>query len=377
MANEVSEDRVLRTVRSWDNDYRNKIDKAVHAIAAEEIGVHKVPDASPISSGLDSYFSRLGDGSRSLEGLRTGLPQIDELIGGLNRFVLLAGTGGTGKSSLALQLSLGVIKHEQIPVLYLSYELEFDDVITILLQNLSRFNAHKLFRQEVVLRGNSPSLASHAKQSLADSRARLSDYASMLHVRDATDISADTKEIEELITAVKGDHPNCLVVVDSIQDLVANGTTNQAGQEALTAQRLVEIQQRTKCTILAISQKSKAGVTMGGYTSVLGSVAMVHKPTSVIEMTGAKELLSRIKDEDTRHMFTKLANLSSIPQPVFFNVLKGRNNGYGITALKYHGPHRYFEPGVVHDYNTEMSLYKLMGLDTDERTNAKLYLSEI
>ena len=64
----------------------------------------------PVTANLDDYLASLGDGSRPYEGLSTGLDAIDHLIGGLNRFTLLAARAGTGKSTLAVQMSLGSIQ---------------------------------------------------------------------------------------------------------------------------------------------------------------------------------------------------------------------------------------------------------------------------
>lgn len=345
------------------------------------------PDLAPkettpltsVAAHLTTYQQHLGDGSRQLEGLTTGMASIDKLIGGLNRFVLLAGTGGTGKSTLAVQLGIGVVHHEQIPVIYFSFEMNRDDVMTLMLQNLSQGNAVKLHRKTLVLNGNNPALGQTYKDSIAQATGYLKEIADLFYIADATDPGTSLDQIQNTIEQVMEEHQatQCLIILDSIQDLVQNGTNNQAGQEAVVAQKLVEIQQATGATILAISQKSKAGIAAGGYTSVLGSVAMIHKPTTVIEMTGVREILAagKVKNDDTRLAYNKLSQNSDVAQPVFINVIKGRNNGYGITALSYHGQFRYFDEQQVRDYdNGDFSLYSLMGLPHEPSRPAPLPL---
>lgn len=358
-----------KRLRGQDDDYVNNSLQASSEVIAERL--HETPKIKP-SISLDNYLAdyslRLGDGSRKYEGLISGLSNIDELIGGLNKFILMAGIGGTGKSTLALQLGLGVMAHENVPMLYFSYEMGRDDIITMLLQNLSQHSAHKLFRKEIVLEGNSPSISSHAKTSLGEAYDRLSAISKQLYIFEGSEApSLDDVEnhIKQVLAATES--TNCIVIIDSIQDTVEGGTGNQTAAEAACAQRIVEIQTSTGVTILAVSQKSKSGASTGGYSSILGSVALIHKPTTVIELTGVTELLPRIKDDNIRNAYKKLSQNSKFAQPVFMTVLKGRNNGYGVAALSYHGAHRYFTKDRVKDYdNGDFSLYSLMGVPEDK-----------
>ena len=57
----------------------------------------------PITADLEHYKAQLGDGTKEFRGLSTGYDYIDKLISGLDRFILLAGRSGAGKTTLALQ----------------------------------------------------------------------------------------------------------------------------------------------------------------------------------------------------------------------------------------------------------------------------------
>jgi KaiC/GvpD/RAD55 family RecA-like ATPase len=301
----------------------------------------------PIVSEIEAYLKSLGDGSRKFEGLETGLTAIDELIGGLNRFVLLAGMAGVGKSTLALQMGLGVIKKEKVPVIYYSFEMSKRDIITMAVQNLSK---KTLFRTDLELRGNAPDQTPEKADNIKKSVGELTRLADLLYVVDSSKGTPDIEKMTQQIEMIKIDQKTekILVIIDSLQDIVVP-TVNQAQAEESTAQLLVELQQKTNATILAIGQKNKAGVgNGGGYQSVKGSVAFVHKPTTVIELIGGKEAMSKMTPEqanEAREALELKTRDPEIAHPVYMNVIKGRNSGYGGVSLKYYGAYRYYEVG--------------------------------
>ena len=73
---------------------------------SDELKKEQAEHIHPLNADLQEYKESLGDGSRPFRGLATGFDEIDEIIGGLDRFILLAGRSGAGKTNLALQLTL-------------------------------------------------------------------------------------------------------------------------------------------------------------------------------------------------------------------------------------------------------------------------------
>ncbi len=302
---------------------------------------------------MPTYLKSLGDGSRKFEGLETGFAKFDELIGGLNRFVLLAGMSGVGKSTLAVQLAMGVAAIEKVPVIYYSFEMSQRDLLTMVVQNKSK----TLFRNDIELRGNAHDLQEDKSKAIKAADKSLKDIADRFYIVDASQgRTPDLLDIKAQITNLQAKHKTqrILVVLDSIQDIVPI-EQNQTQAEAQTAQRLVEIQQSTEATILAIAQKNKTGVNNGGgYASVMGSVAFIHKPTTVIELIGGQEALNlakkdnKISENELRAIEESLKSDTKDPNiayPIFLNIIKGRNSGYGGMALKYYGAYRYYEDG--------------------------------
>lgn len=319
-----------------------------------------IPDL-PLPKPLDNastFFNKLNDGSREYLGLKTGLKEFDELISGLQKFVLFAGAGGTGKSTLALQLALGVIENGQCPVIYYCFEMEQFDVYTMLTQLAGKETKDYLSKQDILLHGNDKNQPETMAKVQA-ARSTIDKYKDNLYVLGASD-APDLVTMEAQIKGIMQRHSTnqALVIIDSVQDVLLTGMSGTEA-EAATAAAITAMQQSTGATILGISQKSKSGFTNGGYGSVLGSVSWVHKPTAVLEFIGVKEAITQLPKKE-QAKFYSLSNLSDIAQPVFARVIKGRNTGYGQIALKYHGRDGYFESGRVKDYDTEPSLYRAL-----------------
>ncbi len=339
-------------------DWNESINKAIAKQLGDEPDTPPIP---PIVDGLADYLASFSDGTRPYEGLQTGMDEIDHLIGGLHKFVLLAARAGAGKSTLAVQLALGVIATEQCPVLFYSFEMERRDVLTMLMQNLRRGHAYKLTRNEIILHGAKP-ISTDSADAIHESGEALQEIGHNFYVVDSTDgppsLDRMTVDIERLKQTHNTD--KVLVVVDSLQDVINIGNAGSTAAEAEVAQRVVEIQQATNATFLCISQKAKGSNPQDPYSGVLGSVSLIHKPTSVLEMLGVHDLIRNIKDADATRTYLKLADQSDIPRPVICRVLKGRFNGSGHVSLAHYGRHGYLEVGRIKDYDTgESSLYGL------------------
>lgn len=321
-----------------------------------ETELEKATKLLPLANSLEQYRQELGDGTKEYRGLVTGFSEIDNLISGLDRFILLAGRSGAGKTTLATQLALGVATHT--PILFYSLEMSKGEITTMMLQVLAK----GLYRNEIELQGNDPKLLTQSKTKLDKAFNDLAKVAGNIYIKDATSgipRIADPKDANSIynsVEALKTKHnaERVLVVVDSVQDLVQL-TSNQVQAEVQTVQELTEVQQKTGATILVIAQKNKGSInSVDSYGDVMGSMSFIHKPNTVIEIITPKELLAKSKGDPKQTQDIE-ADIEAdakdgYAKPMYLNIIKGRYTGTSAIPLQYYGAYGYYEGGKSKRY---------------------------
>ena len=342
-----------------------------------EIKQEMAEQIHPLTADLEHYKAQLGDGTKTYRGLATGYDYIDKLISGLDRFILLAGRSGAGKTTLALQLGLGALE-QGTPLIIYSFEMSRYEIITKLLQTTAR----GLYANTIELRGNASDLEPDYKALLEQSLQRLDRIGERLYIKDAgggiprllpptkdeykdkrPSIYDDIEQVKKLTGSDK-----VLVIIDSIQDIVRTDNSNQVQAEIEAVNQITTLQQKTGATILCTSQKNKNSInSKDSYGDVLGSVSLIHKPNTVIELLTIKELIAKKysdrSDKDQKERLERLA--SNIEQdakngkvtPMILNVIKGRYTGTDYLPLKYYGAFGYFDAGREQDYSEVYNLF--------------------
>lgn len=369
-----------------------------------------------INTFLEDYQAQLGDGSRPYRGLETGYTDIDKMIQGLDRFVLLSGRSGAGKTTLAIQLAMGVVytrylENEarkangeeplpDIPLIVYSLEMPRNEIITKLVQCA----AHELGyddllagTDDIVLAGNNPDLPKDKKDALSasiefldkkigdclyvrDSRLGvprildgINEYSasndnrggsgftekSTKHISQKSSTSSEVAKIPKPsmyrdILDLKSKHhaDDVLVLIDSIQDIVVNGDSDNTVQnEVDTLAEIDTLQNLTNATIFATAQKSKAASNGVGYGGIKGSINYQYKPNTIIQLTTLEEMLPPASAQsaeakawraEVKRMMIDAAN--GYPAFVQLEVTKCRyGNSNGRIGLDYHGKYGYFE----------------------------------
>ena len=322
----------------------------------DQTKLEKATKLLPLSNDLEQYRQELGDGSKTYRGLVTGFNEVDNLISGLDRFILLAGRSGAGKTTLATQLALGVATHT--PVLFYSLEMSKGEITTMMLQVLAK----GLYRNEIELQGNDPDLPLPSKQKLDTAFTGLTELAPNVYIKDATSgipriaDPKDANSIYNTVEALKAKHKaeRVLVVVDSVQDIVPL-TANQVQAEIQTVQELTEVQQKTGATILVIAQKNKGSInSVDSYGDVMGSMSFIHKPNTVIEIITPKELLAKSKGDPQQakeiEQDIEADAKDGYAKPMYLNIIKGRYTGTSAIPLQYYGAYGYYEGGKSKRY---------------------------
>lgn len=116
------------------------VNEAIDRLANIDAAKNVSNGPQPISTGVNRLFDRMEsiEQNGSMAGLPTGLKDLDKLLGGLqdNKFYLLAGRPGMGKSGLALQIAYNISKRG-IPVLIFALEMSADDIGARLVSSVS------------------------------------------------------------------------------------------------------------------------------------------------------------------------------------------------------------------------------------------------
>ena len=327
---------------------------------------------TPVSNFLEDYQAELGDGSKQYRGLVSGFREIDDLISGLDRFIILGGRSGAGKTTLALQLALGVAE-KGTPVIIYSLEMCRAEIITKLLQVI----AHEQYRYDIYansidLRGNDPKLDTETKEALKSSLQHLNEVGKLIYVRDSVNgvpniLDYDEgkkqklKSIYQDVVDAKATHKadRVLVLIDSVQDIVKSDNAQQTQAEVSALADLTILQQRTGATILATAQKNKASTTSSDdYGDLMGSMSYIHKPNTVLMLDTPREMLTGkggkgglTKDQQQEVRDIENDARKGIPSPTLLKVIKGRFTGARAIPLTYHGAYSYFTGGKSDRYD--------------------------
>ena len=331
---------------------------------------------NPVTNLLQDYKASLGDGTQEFRGLASGFDEIDKLIGGLDRFVLLAGRSGAGKTTLALQLALGVA-NKRVPVLIYSFEMSKFEIITSLVKTTAHnLGLTGLFTNTIELQGNSPALPDEIKSAIEQSLAELGRTGERLYIKDSTNgipkilPTADIKDkaptiyddVEQVKKKTGSD--KVLVLIDSVQDVVPTDNPNQVQAEIKAVSDLTILQQKTGATILVTAQKNKGSVnSVDSYGDVMGSMTFIHKPNTVLELITPDEMIKKATADEKERLNEAIKGIEQDSKngegkPMFLNVIKGRFTGRSNLAVTYYGAYGYFEGKRATDRESQ-ELYSL------------------
>jgi replicative DNA helicase len=253
---------------------------------------------NPITDDLEKYFKTLGDGTKTMLGIETGLAPLDNATLGLDGVIVLGGIAGKGKTSLALQLAFDACE-KGTPIIFYSLEMPKRAIYTRLLSRLSKIKFSDILLKGKLFLGETgqDTLAGFAptdknKQDFSNAIAQLKKVSDKFYIRsrEREEADIDFEKVEEEINIIKGTHnaEKVLVVIDHLQVFSVEGS-DQIDRENKLINGFKGISERTGATTLLISQKNKAGIQSKGLHTIKGSVDIIYLADVVMELWSEEE----------------------------------------------------------------------------------------
>ncbi len=221
---------------------------AQSATLLESVGATDGMALEPTSALVDDYLPTLTDwldGEREVWGIPTGIRDLDDLTGGLERgeFVIVAGRPGMGKSALAAQIARHVAE-TGLGVAFFSLEMSKRQIITRLMCAGARIDSHD------VKRGR-----------LTDSeRTKLWDELSKVHDLPIWWLCASgitPQDISALVAKLSLRVNLGLVIVDYVQLVRATGE-NQNVRISNVSQGMKQLAMQFNVCVMAAAQLNRA-----------------------------------------------------------------------------------------------------------------------
>ena len=309
---------------------------------------------------LPAYYQTLGDGSRELLGIETGITELDKATMGLSGVILLGGTAGVGKTSLALQIAYEACMRGT-PIIYYSLEMPKRAIYTKILNRLSRVGY-----SDILLKGK-PYLDPEAeekdlmggevdhknlftkdeKDALKQAQERLVKVGDSLYIRsrERNEAKITFKTLEAEIDLVKAKHnaEKVLVVIDHLQVFkLEERVDDQIQKESKLIDGFKGVSENTDTPILLISQKNKEAIKKDGSKSgsslsdIKGSVDLIYLADIVIFLEGENE-------SDDEKMFSNgykkikvkiVKNRYNYPKELNA-IFDGKNSNFEITQPRF------------------------------------------
>lgn len=346
----------------------------------------KTLQLTPVSAFLSDYKTELGDGSKDYRGLESGFKAVDDMISGLDKFILLAGRSGAGKTTLALQLALGVAR-KGTPVIVYSLEMSRSEIISKLVQIMASVMGNKLYLSTIDLQYNDPNLDKKYKEIIDDALDQLAKVGDHLYIRDGLNgiprialyanetlpKQGELRTIQQDVVDAKARHnaDKVLVVIDSVQDVVDTANGNQTQAEVEAVNRIVALQQSTDATVLCTAQKNKTSINSNDpYGDIMGSMSFIHKPNTVLALETPREMICKTgkgKGKNGGLDKTQNKDLNEIEKkakegggkPMVLEQVKGRYTGVKNLGLTYYGAFGYFSDEIDLNYQDLFDNYDL------------------
>jgi len=289
----------------------NKAESFIFSIASknESRGFTPVRDALALSFDRIDELHKKGAG---LRGVRTGFPDLDNLLSGMqdSNLLILAARPGQGKTAMAVNMAQHIAVIEKVPVGVFSLEMSEEELVDRFLIGQADVDAWRL---------KTGKLSENDFGKLSEAMGKLAD--AQIFIDDTPGISVS--EMRSKARKLQLEHKVKLLIVDYLQ-LVDPGRRydNRVQEVSIVSQALKNLARELKIPVLALSQLSRAVEHRGEKKPQL---ADLRESGAIEQDADVVMFLYKTDEELTQSSLTKLL------------VAKHRNGPVGEIDLLFRG----------------------------------------
>lgn len=324
------------------------------ALPEETITPAGLRPAKPSSIYLTDYAKSLGDGTRPLVGIPTGLSKLDRQTLGLDGLTILAGIPGKGKTSLALQMAFNACA-SGAPVLFYSLEMPRRAIYTKILSRLARVSyTDLLLKGRPYLDPDCPQpdtperCLSVKPEALTAARIQLGEIAGRFYVIDKTDGELDAERLEAQVAWAQTEQGGrALVVIDHLQIFPTGGVSFNGIKDKIDylVAAFEGVKERTGAALLVISQKNRGGYYGKGLETLMGSAQIEYTADTVLLLDSKQEQdeRERRKSGAEKSELDELMSYAKPEEAIELVIAKQRYNAPGTVPLSFNGSYSEFK----------------------------------
>lgn len=180
--------------------------------------------------------------------IKTGFEQLDDLMLGLRagELICIAGRPSVGKTSIAIQLALNILKHHDTKIMFISLEMPYDQICYKILSYISGVPLSSFIQGKL------------SNNTIHQCIQLVNDKAIPLYIYDSFHLTIN-KLRTILMQKVKQENIK-LIIIDYLQLIDSNTQNKQYNKEqeiSEISRSLKRIAKELKITIIALSQMSR------------------------------------------------------------------------------------------------------------------------
>lgn len=303
-------------------EYDHKAQDIIFSGQADISNNKKIFDMDATLQAVFDNMTEIANGDKAMDGIPTGYPSIDNLLGGLYRgnLIVVAAPTSMGKSAFALNIAYHLLKNNK-KVIYMSLEMPVLDMGKRLVALDSKVPMSRYKRK----------LKDYEKQNVDAAFSRLLDK----HWRLCTERNLDTSDIKAICRKLtrKMDGVD-LIVIDYLQNIKdPEGKMNTAKKVGQKCKEVFNLAGELDTPVMLLSQVSRGREGVPKLSDLRDS-GEIEETANDIWFPYRPEYEEGVKNSDD-------------PEEAKLVIAKNRNGKTGIVDLVWYPQIVYFRDGYI------------------------------